>query len=253
MTTASTPAVGGSPFLMLDCDLTGHKSVIDLVKAGTVDARPIRSFDEADALYWALYYGKIPMPTVLLIDTITGLISMTRQDVVLPPELKGQQTLTQLGDKIVTSKREYGIVGDKITRFYRNCRELPCKIVLIAHESQREDLMSNTEKMTISAQKMILTDITVTADAIIRLTTTTVPMSYNGVDYPAGTRQLLLAPTADSAIGIRTHLALPPFIMRPTLSDLITVLGGWEYFPDTTVLYGPPKVGKTTLITGAVR
>lgn len=240
-------------FLMMDCDLTGHKSVIDLVRAGIVDARPIRSFDEADALYWALYYEKIPMPTVLLIDTITGLIGMTRQDVVLPPEQKGQQTLTQLGDKIVTSKREYGIVGDKITRFYRNCRELPCKVIVVAHEAQREDLMSNTEKMTIDAQKMILRDITVTADAILRLTTTNVPMNYNGIDYPAGTRQLLLAPTVDSAIGIRTHLSLPPFIMRPTLSDLINVVGGWEYFPDTTVLYGPPKLGKTTLITGAVR
>lgn len=253
MTTPAVAPVAGSPFLMMDCDLTGHRSVIDLVRNGTVDARPVKSFDEADALYWALYYGKIPMPTIVLIDTITGLISMTRQDVVLPPELKGQQTLTQLGDKIVTSKREYGIVGDKITRLYRNFRELPCKLVLVAHEAQREDLMSNTEKMTINAQKMILTDITVTADAIIRLTTTNVPMTHDGIEYPAGTRQLLLAPTVDSAIGIRTHLTLPPFIMRPTLAKFIQTLGGWENFPETTVLYGPPKLGKTTFITGAER
>jgi hypothetical protein len=242
-----------STFLTFDCDLTGHKSIIDLCENGTVAAYPIKSFEEADALFWQIYYGKIPMPSVLVVDTVTKLIEFTKQDVVLDPSKKGERTLVQLGEELVTSKREYGIIGDKIIRFLRNVIELPCPVVLVFHEATSEDLMSNTEKKTLSAQAMVKNSVIAGADAIVRLTTSALPITENGILYPAGSRQLLLAPTVDSAVGIRTHLKLPPYLMNPTLGSFVEAIGGWKYFPHFMVLYGPPKLGKTTFIHGAVR
>lgn len=242
-----------APYLSIDADITGHRSVMDLIESGQLVAYPVKTFEEAENVYWAIYYGKIEMPSILLLDTINRLTTNTRLDVVLDPSLKGQKTITQLGEAGVTSKREYGIVGDKITRLLRNIMELPIPSIFLAHEGQRDDMMSNTDKITLDLQTMILKNVTTGMDAILRLRPTPIPIEHNGVIWPAGSRQLLLAPTNDSAVGIRTHLDLPPFLMDPTLDDFVAAIGGWQYFPHTMIVFGPPKIGKTCFATNARR
>lgn len=252
MTVPAAPAVGAN-FLSIDCDITGHRSVMDLVEAGTVVAYPCKTFAETENIFWHIYYGRIPMPKVLIVDTVTRLATNTRLDVVLDPALKGQKTIESLGEGAVTNKREYGITGDKIIRLLRNIYELPCISMFLAHESQREDPMSTVDKTTVDLQRMILSNVITATDAVVRLRPTPTPIEHNGLLWPAGSRQLLLAPTSDSAVGVRSHLELPPFLMNPTLDDFVRAIGGWQYFPHNMIVFGPPKIGKTCFATNARR
>ena len=246
--------------LHVDCDRgTGHRSIIDLVQDGRVDCRPCLTFEHAEGAHWAVKRGEIEMPSLYVVDTVSKLAEAKRQDTTVGPHLlaqlnAGTATISSLGDAVVSSQRDYGVTGDHINRLLRNIIELPCPSIFIFHQSDREDPMSGLTKKTPNAQRAILNNVVADADAIVAMKMSTVPYALpDGTVAGAGTRQLLLAPTPDTAIGVRSIRPLPPFILDPILSDFAAVLGGWDYFPHNTVLYGPPKIGKTTFATGADR
>lgn len=254
----------GTPWRILhfDCDRgTGHHSVSDLVQAGVVVSYPARSFLEAEQVFWALYRAnnQIPdgtgtpfTPDLVVVDTITKLAETTRQDTVLDPSKKGLSTIWDLGEAAVASKREWGIAGDRIVRLLRNILELPIPSIFVAHQGDRDDPMSNTVKKVPDLQGMVLKNVIADTDAIVRLQASPVPVALpDGRVYPDGTRQLLLRATGDSAVGVRSPYPLPPFLLEPTLADFINVLHGT--LPHNTLLFGAPKIGKTTLAVGANR
>lgn len=240
--------------LLLDCDVSGHRSVLDYVKAGKIVAYPCKSFQDTETVFWALYRRQIPLPKLIIVDTITALAEKTRQDVVLDPEKKGATGIWELGDAVVANKREWGIAGDYVNRLLRNIVELDIPSIFVAHEGERDDVMSGVAKMTPNLQKMILGNVVANADAIVRLRPSPLPLvDAAGNTFPPGTRQLLLRPTGDSSVGVRAVRPLPEYLIEPTLEDFAQALGGWEYFPHNLLVYGPPKTGKTTFATGVNR
>jgi hypothetical protein len=240
--------------MLLDCDVSGHLSVIDMVQDGRVQAFPCKTFMDAENIFWSVYRGQLEMPSVIIVDTITALASKTRMDVVLDPASKGANTLWSLGEAAVASQREWGICGDLVTRLLRNIFELPCPSIFIAHEGERTDPMSGTDKKSPDLQKAILGPVVSVADAIIRLKASTLPLpGAGGIIHPPGTRLLCLNPTGDSAVGVRSIKRLPDYLINPVLGDFAEALGGWQYWPHNTLLFGPPKIGKTTFACGADR
>jgi hypothetical protein len=240
--------------MLLDCDVSGHLSVLDLVQAGQVQAFPCKTFQDTENIFWAIYRNQLPKPDMIIVDTITALASKTRMDVVLDPASKGSQTLWNLGEAAVASQREWGICGDLVVRLLRNIFELDIPSIFIAHEGERSDPMSGIDKKSPDLQKAILGPVVSVADAIVRLKSSSLPLAgAGGVIHPPGTRQLMLNPTGDSAVGVRSIRKLPDYLINPVLGDLAAALGGWEYWPHNTLLFGPPKVGKTTFACGADR
>ena len=114
--------------------------------------------------------------------------------------------------------------------------------------------MSGQDKVAPDAQGMVLSNLICNADAIIRLKRTMLPLQIGETIYPAGTRQLLIAEgpsSVDCAIGGRAWPPLPEYILEPTLEKFIAAYHGT--LAHNIVLYGAPKVGKTTFATGADR
>ena len=248
-----------SKILHVDLDRgQGHRSVIDLARSGQIDVRPCTTFEHAEGVYWAVKRGEIEMPSLYVMDTVSKLAEIKRQDTTLGAHLQAQltagtATISSLGDAVVSSKRDYGVTGDHINRLLRYIIELPCPSMFIFHQADVEDPMSGLMKKGPRVQNAILSNIIADADAIVAMKMSTVPYALpNGTIAAAGTRQLLLLPTPDTAVGVRSIYALPPFILDPTLDDFAAVLGGWENFPHNTVLIGPPKIGKTTFACNAI-
>lgn len=240
--------------LLADCDTSGHRSVIDLQRAGAIDVRVCKSFADLEGVFWGLYRGEIPMPELLVIDSITALASKTKQDVVLDPSLKGSTQIWSAQASLTANQKQWGVTGDVIIRLLRNFRELDCPAIFIAHEGTREDTMSGYDKFVPDLQRMILADIIAQADAILRLRALPTAITYSdGTVVPRGARQLLLKPTAESAVGLRDYLPnCPDFLIEPTLADFAALFGE-NGFPHNTIVYGPPKIGKTTFACNANR
>jgi hypothetical protein len=249
-----------SKILHVDCDRgTGHRSILDLAQQGLVDVRPCTTFEHAESVYWAVKRGEIEMPWLYVVDTVSKLTEVKRQDTTVDAAMRqrmesGMSTISSLGDAVVSSKRDYGVVGDHINRLLRNILELPCPSIFVFHQTEAEDQMSGLTKKSPRVQNAILNCIVPDADAIVALKMSAVPYAYpNGVVAGPGTRMLLLQPTPDTAIGMREYRPLPPFLLDPTLADYIALFGGVEQMPHNTVLFGPPKIGKTTFSCNADR
>jgi hypothetical protein len=238
---------------LLDCD-NGYLSIKDLSDNGAVQVYSCKTFQDTENVFWAFYRGQLAKPSLVVVDTITALASKTRQDVVLDPASKGANTLWSLGEAAVASQREWGISGDLVVRLLRNIYEMDIPSIFVAHEGERDDPMSGISKKAPDLQKMILSSVVCNADAIVRLKLSSLPIALpDGTIAPPGTRLLLLKPTGDSAVGVRAIRPLPEYIVNPTLNDFVTVLGGIEYFPHNTLLFGAPKSGKTSFACGADR
>lgn len=255
----------GTPWRILHIDAdrgTGHHSVIDLVRAGVVVSYPGRTFQEAENVFWALYRNdlKIPdgagnlfTPDLIVPDTITKLAESTRQDTVLDPSKKGQSTIWDLGESAVANQRQWGIAGDRVVRLLRNILELPIPSIFIAHQGERDNPLGDAgTTLTADLQKQILKNVIADTDAIVRLRASPVPIALSdGRVMPAGSRQLVLRPTGDASVGVRSPYQLPDYLLEPTLADFFAALHG--EIPHNTLLFGPPKIGKTTFALGADR
>jgi hypothetical protein len=201
---------------------------------------------------------------MVVLDTLTANAGVARQDLVMEPKQTAMYPIWDNRDKLVADKQTYYKTADVVGRLTRPLRELKIPSVFIAHErstrgmESRVDPLTGTDKFIPNLQREINSDLFSYADAIVRLFPSSVPFEWNGQHVPAGTRLLLLSPTSDSAAGVRVpgdKPPAPPIMVVPehdpySYARFIQAIGG--EIPHNTVLYGPPKIGKTTFIAGAV-
>lgn len=236
--------------VLLDADVSGHRSVIDLCQSGRVAAYPIRSLSEFEAVTWALVRKQIEADLVV-VDTVTTQGARTVQDVVLPQDKAMQVGIANKLADITPSQREWGQSASGLLHFLRPLIELEIPSIMVAHERRHEDPMSGQIKYVPNVQGRVLDYLVGNADWIVRMTTTIQPYQLaDGTVAPPGTRQLLLEPTIDSAAGGRCYPPPPAFLLNPTLDAFAAAVGGLPHF---TLLYGTFKVGKTTFACGADR
>jgi len=165
-------------------------------------------------------------------------------------------------EQLVAQKQHYYKTADVVNRLLRPLRELSIPSIFVAHErstrgmESRNDPMSGIDKFVPNLQREINDNVFAFADGIVRLYPHMMPFDLNGVAYPSGTRVLLLSATSDSAAGVRVpgDLPPPPPLMVVHEADpyafarFVQAVGG---LPHNLVIYGPPKIGKTTFLAGA--
>jgi hypothetical protein len=241
----------------LDCDVTGSASISDLIPD------PIRSYScpnvqTAENVLWEVVKGRLPAQFVML-DTITGFTQRGLQDLVS----ESSDGIWKNRKKFKAERDHYGWLGDVANRFTGILREFSGYSIILAHErsteglASREDPLSGGDKMTPDLQRKILTNLLTFADAIVRLYPSPVPVQMDGVVYPAGTRLLALTATESHTAGVRVPMSRPiPSMMIVHEGDpyafarFVQILG---YIPHNTVIYGPPKIGKTIFAAGITK
>jgi hypothetical protein len=239
----------------IDCDGTGSRSIANLIPD------PIQSFSCPDAkstegIIYGLVRKQIPAEATIW-DTVSGLSEKTLQTIVIG-------TTTSIWDGRKTLKAEFDQYGQnaRVLNQYATLLRDPSMppSIFIIHERDtgqlraREDPLSGGDRIAPNLQRAILSNIAGPPDAIVRLFPAPQPFQWDGVAYPAGTRVLGLSPTADYTAGCRTVMDRPvPPIMVVAEGDpyafvrFIHLLG---YLPQNTLVYGPPKIGKTTFAAG---
>jgi hypothetical protein len=246
----------------IDCDVSGSTSIAHLVRSGHVLTFRCPTFKDAEGVMWGLHRGAIKADLVVL-DTLTALAGVARQDLVMEPSQTKQFPIWDNREKLVADRQHYYKTADVINRLLRPLRELPMPSVFIAHErstrgmESRVDPLSGTDKFIPNLQREINDNIFSFADGIVRLFPSSTPFEWQGAHVPTGTRILLLSATSDSAAGVRVPADKPPAppIMVVPENDpysfvrFIEAVGG--EIPHNLVVYGPPKIGKTTWVAGA--
>ena len=246
----------------IDADVNGVISIEHLVP-DWVQTFSCLNYKEVESVVHAVRSGRLKCDMVVL-DTITGLTTRLRQDLVYDPV--GVGAGSPLWDKRKELKanwdhfRATSDLTNRITMLFMILnRDLGIPCVVIAHEKHtkdsesRSDPMSGDDKFIPNLQAGINECLYAYADAIVRLSPATKPVV--GLD-PRGTRILTLRPTTESSAGIRVRgdLPQPPeYIVVPdndpqSFKQFVTIIGR---IPKLMLLYGPPKVGKTVFISGA--
>jgi hypothetical protein len=252
----------------IDADVTGSKTVSHLVREGHIDTYSCPSFRDCEAVMWGLNRGQIQADIVVL-DTITAVAQVARQDIVMDPAQMGKQyPIWDNRERLVAQKQDYYKTADVVNRLLRPLRELyrdkGIASIFIAHErstrgmESRTDPLSGGDKIIPNLQREINDNLFAYADAIVRLYPAAYPFEYNGQMVPQGTRLLLLAATGDSSVGVRVPADKPPAppFMIVAENDpyafvrFIQAIG--NDMPANTLIYGPPKIGKTQFVGGAI-
>jgi hypothetical protein len=247
----------------IDADIRGSATISHLVRQGLVQTFPCPTFKDAEGVMWGLNRGQIKADMVVL-DTLTALAGVARQDIVMEPSQTKQFPIWDNRERLVAQKQDYYKTADVINRLLRPLRELPIPSIFVCHErstrgmESRQDPLSGSDKFIPNLQREINDNLFAFADAIVRLYPTTYPFEYMGQPVPAGTRILVLSATGDSAAGVRVPADKPPAPPIMVIPDndpysfprFVEAVGG--SIPHNTVIYGPPKIGKTRLVGTAV-
>lgn len=234
----------------LDADRTGVNSIMHLVQSGWVETFSTPTLGDVARRIGQIKAGQIRGDAVVL-DTITRMTADAREDIVVDPAKVDISRLWELRHSLKSSRDDYYSTMALVNRVIRGLGDLPIPTVYLAHERIRTDPLSGRDKFVPDLQEAINATLFTSADLIVRMTTAPVDFDYMGYKVPQGTRMVITDATGDSSAGGRalpTH-PLPPYLIgwqpfTPTFGDLVSALG---YFPHTTVIYGKPKLGKTTL------
>lgn len=226
------------------------------MRAGYVETYPCRTFKEAEGVMWALHRGQIKADMIVL-DSLTGVVEKARQDLVMDPSQSKSSPIWDNREKLLPGRQEYYKTADIIKRLLRPIVELPIPSVFVCHERSRTDPLSSVDKYVPNLQREINENLFSFADAIVRLYPAPYPFEWAGQAVSAGTRLLLLSPSGDAAAGVRVagdRPAPPPILVVPegdpySFGRFVEVVGA---IPHNTVLYGPPKIGKTRFVSTAV-
>lgn len=247
----------------IDCDVSGSTSISHLVRSGHVLTYRCPTFKDAEGVLWGLVRGAIQGDMVIL-DTLTALAGVARQDIVLEPSMAKQTPIWDNRDKIKADRDTYYKTGDVVNRLLRPLRELTIPSIFVAHErstrgmESRSDPLTGTDKIIPNLQREINDNVFSFADGIVRLFPSPTPFEWEGQHVAAGTRLLLLTATSDSTAGVRVpgdKPPAPPFMIVPehdpyAFARFIHAIG--DEIPHNLMIYGPPKIGKTTFLSGAV-
>ena len=257
-----------------DCDRDGKDSISSLVAAGYVDSYQTPDHKAVEGVLLAVKNKRI-VGDVVIIDTINGLVSTINQGLVYG---KNEGSVWDNRAKLQADWDTYRNTQN-LTNYLNmigvNLGMMGIPVIWIAHERNTKERESLTDplagglgddKFTANLQKGINEFLNAFCGAIIRLTYSTVPFQYEGQAHPRGTRILVLNPTRDSSVGTRvdgTWLVPDNPSPKPPLPSFMPVAERDPYafyrfvqlfgkIPASTLLYGAPKVGKTTFAAGAI-
>jgi hypothetical protein len=248
-----------------DCDVDGSASIAHLIP-DYVQSFKINTYPDAEGIVWAIKRGQIQCNMVVF-DTVTGFVSRLRDALVYDPTMSGSGTpIWDNRKKLKADWDHFRGTSDLSNRIFLLMMTLsdigvPC--IFICHEKSTEgmksrvDPLSGEDKIIPNLQAGINECLYANSSAIVRLTNATLPFEYEGLAYPRGTRILVLNPTGESSAGMRVDWSRPvpptfiPIQERDpyAFSRFVQIMGR---VPQVTLLYGPPKIGKTTFAAGAV-
>lgn len=242
---------------MLVCHINtegGAGSIADLVEAGKVITYDGSTYEKAEQIYWALFYGRIKADVAVL-DTVGTLVdSYVREQTLQKMTITGAPGATWYdalkSNKTRTNQDIWNTVNFAFGQLLTGYRNLPMPTIFTVHETERDDPTAEgeVERHMPALTPKILKSVMAYSDLVMRLYKTPYPTTIGGVQYPANTRILQLENTANAYTGVRlvpsVNAALPQFIPEPTLAKLAAAIG---YLPKAMTIYGFPKVGKTVL------
>jgi hypothetical protein len=258
----------------LDCDREGKASIESLVQAGYIDSYQTPDHKSVEGVLLAVKSKRI-VGDLVVIDTINGLIQTINQGILYSGNEGGiWDKRKQLQSNWDTYRNTQNLTN-YLNMIGVNLGMMGIPVIWIAHERNTKEFENVTDplagglgddKYTASLQKGINEFLNAFCGAIIRLTYSTVPFQYEGVAHPRGTRMLVLSPSRDSSVGTRVDgewlvpnttqpkPPLPPFIPVAERDPyaFYRFVQAFGRVPASTLLYGPPKVGKTTFAAGAI-
>ncbi len=258
----------------LDCDRDGKASIQSLVQAGYIDSYQTPDHKSVEGVLLAVKAKRI-VGDIVVIDTVNGLMSTINQGLVY----QGNEGSVWDDRKKLQADWDTYRNTQNLTNYLNmigvNLGMMGISVIWIAHERNTKERESLTDplsgglgddKFTANLQKGVNEFLNSFCGAIVRLTYSTVPFQYEGASYPRGTRILVLNPTQDSSVGTRvdgTWLMpnnpqpkppLPPFMVVQD-RDPYAFYRFAQVFgkvPASMLLYGPPKVGKTTFAASSI-
>jgi hypothetical protein len=239
----------------IDADRTGSASIQHLVPQW-VETYSCPSLEAVAQVVSKIEKGVIRGDIVAL-DTLTRLTADTREDIVIDPAKVDIANLWKQRAGLKSSRDDYYTTMSLINRILRAIYNLPIPSIILAHERVRQDPLSGLDKFVPDLQDAINATVFTSADYIARLSAWNgAPFEYGGGTVQPGTRLLYTSATGNSSAGGRAtpDHPIPPFLVgwqaySPTFGDLINTLG---YMPHNTIIYGPPKIGKTTFAGSVV-
>jgi hypothetical protein len=258
----------------IDCDRDGKDSIASLIAAGYIDTYKCVDHKAVEGIFEAIKRKQI-QGDFIMVDTVNALISSINQGLLYT----GHEG--NVWEKRKSLKADWDTFRDtnNLTNYLNmlalNLSATGIPVIWIAHErntkgsESRSDILSSSlgdDKYTADLQSGINSFLNQFATAIVRLTYSTVPFTLNGQAYPRGTRTLVLHPTRDSSVGTRVDgdwLVPNNPAPKPPLPEYMVVADRDPYafyrfcevmgrVPTSTLLYGPPKIGKTTFAAGAI-
>ena len=243
--------------MMLLCDTEGGSIVVrSRIKSGAIDLRSTKTYDALDQVVWAVLRKQIK-PSCIAIDTLTTFTTTTRLDMVIDPANVQPGSLWAQRGRMTASQRDWGEMSDMTIRLLRMLRDWSdtnnVPSILVCHEGEREDPVTGLNKQGPDLNAMLLKDVYALTDMVLRLSLTQQDIkSKSGTTYPAGTRELRLAPNPSAMAKSRIPDDVPnpsPIILDPTWEKLVDAFGG--EIPPKITLYGASGVGKTRLLGSA--
>jgi hypothetical protein len=247
----------------------GWTSVKHLVDRGQVEVYSTPTFQALQDHYNWIRSGQIT-GDVLALDSITDFATTVRQALV-GDKAAPNGDLWGSRMQLRATQAQWGDMSDIVIRLLRMIRGLTDETmsegkivpsrwkatVFICQDRQGiEDPMfpGASKKRGPDLNAMLLRDVVQYADIIGRLSIAPTMGELPGAGvldeptvYPKDTRILRLRPTDEIVAGARAWegIQIPEQLPNPTLDKLFDIYKG--DLPPSILIYGPPKVGKTTL------
>lgn len=235
-------------------DGNGLDSVQDILDANkdSVAAFEARSYQAWDEFTQSIL-GKIKAGDTFILDTITTFASTTRGDFKLgndPAVLYWDKREKYFGDK--NFQTNYEAAGQLIMRRLKDLSNLGAKIIVTAHEKEKEDqtVIPPVKRRGPDINDALLGNLIGSSSDVARLRVV-FEDEFNGdkLKFKKGQRVLEFGPSEDymSKTGVSLALSgkVPSVITRPSYPKVCKAL---HKIPRWLTAYGPPGAGKSTFV-----
>lgn len=247
---------------LLDTE-NGRTSVANLIRAGYVEAVYTPTFQALETEVNKLIASK-DRDFMLVIDTVTTTATKTRQDLTVDPKDVDGKSIWDLRFKLQSDQKQWNQTTDSLLRLFGRIRSSNIPCVLIAHENEREDPSTGLDKFGPAFNPALRDGVFAMCDVIARYSRSNAEVKIGDTVFPRGTRVLRMEGNDSAIAGYRNPdpdtFDVPEVVFpkKPgakegvTLQQLATIFGGelphGEGVAPFIVIYGPPKIGKTTMV-----
>lgn len=239
---------------LLNADHHGNDGIAHLIESKKIVEYVCDSFNSYDRYTYELM-TKVGQDDFVIVDTMSSLAETTRGDLKIGSE----------DDGLIWDKREklqgeaygtsYKTAQVLIMRRLVNLRKRRAHVITTTWETDQRDDGTKISQRAPDVNPKFFTALLGASSDIIRLTEVheDIRDSSGNVKVAKGSRTLQLRPSDDAVIKVQVRRDLvekiPKFLVNPTWAKLCTTLGK---IPSWLTLYGPPGVGKTSLVTDMV-